>query len=308
MSPVSSVASWFFSSFGWKVPMPMRSFSRQVQALHAHVVGIDLAPVAVVALHQALEDEAARRIEIAFDPHAVAIVAETRVGDRGLAPLFGDQAQRLLVHRAREHAVLVVVGDAAGALQVDPVNVYRQPALRARVGLEALLEQARDRALRRADRTVQQDDAPLRAVALRGGLQHVHEPHQWDVEPVDRVLAVVDRILEERVTDEALLAVDVLVFAVADDHVVDTLERVARHFRPLLHDAQVVFERAFPVQVLVALVVLQRRDPRNQGLGRECRHVHLAAPRRRCLAAANARRDHRVGRAGARRRPPTHSG
>jgi hypothetical protein len=27
MSPVSSVESWFFSSFGWKVPMPMRSFS-----------------------------------------------------------------------------------------------------------------------------------------------------------------------------------------------------------------------------------------------------------------------------------------
>jgi len=27
MSPVSSVESWFFSSLGWKVPMPMRSFS-----------------------------------------------------------------------------------------------------------------------------------------------------------------------------------------------------------------------------------------------------------------------------------------
>ena len=27
MSPVSSVESWFFSSFGWNVPMPTRSFS-----------------------------------------------------------------------------------------------------------------------------------------------------------------------------------------------------------------------------------------------------------------------------------------
>ncbi len=27
MSPVSSVESWFFSSLGWNVPMPMRSFS-----------------------------------------------------------------------------------------------------------------------------------------------------------------------------------------------------------------------------------------------------------------------------------------
>ena len=27
MSPVSSVESWFFSSLGWKVPMPTRSFS-----------------------------------------------------------------------------------------------------------------------------------------------------------------------------------------------------------------------------------------------------------------------------------------
>ena len=62
---------------------------------------------------------------------------------------------------------------------------------RARVLLDALLEEARDRALRRPDGAVQENDAPLRAVAFRGGLEHVHEAHQRDVEAEDRVGAAV---------------------------------------------------------------------------------------------------------------------
>src|SRR5690606_12083242 len=72
-----------------------------------------------------------------------------------------------------------------------------------------------------------------------------------------------DRIGEERIALEALLVVDVLVLAVAHDHVVQALERIARHLWALTHDLQIVFEAAFPVEVPVAFVVLQRSDARN---------------------------------------------
>jgi hypothetical protein len=45
---------------------------------------------------------------------------------------------------------------------------------------------------------VEQDDALLGAVAERRGLQRRDEAHERDVEAEDRVLAAVDRVLEER--------------------------------------------------------------------------------------------------------------
>ena len=96
-----------------------------------------------------------------------------------VAPLGGNQVQRLLVHRAGQFVVgelstflLDLVGD------VDPGEGVERAFGRARVLLEALLQQARDGGLRAADRAVQQDDAPLGAVALRRGLEHVHQVHQ----------------------------------------------------------------------------------------------------------------------------------
>ena len=74
-----------------------------------------------------------------------------------------------------------------GPARFDPLERVERAVGRARVLLDALLEEARDRALRRADRPVQEDDALLRAVALGRRLEHVHEPHQRDVEAEDRV-------------------------------------------------------------------------------------------------------------------------
>jgi hypothetical protein len=84
MSPVSSVESWFFSSLGWKVPMPTRSFSERTGA-DADVLH-DLRPVAGVAIHELAEDEAARRVELPSTTDAVAVVAEAQVLDRLVAP------------------------------------------------------------------------------------------------------------------------------------------------------------------------------------------------------------------------------
>jgi hypothetical protein len=63
---------------------------------------------------------------------------------------------------------------------------------------------------------VQQDDALLGAVALGRALEHVHEPHQRDVEAEDGVLAArCERIVGRTVADQLLLVVDVLLGAVA---------------------------------------------------------------------------------------------
>ena len=81
MSPVSSVESWFFSSLGWNVPMPMRSCSRQHEALDADVRH-HLLEVAAVVAHQLLEDEPARRVDVAVDLDLEVVVAELELVDR----------------------------------------------------------------------------------------------------------------------------------------------------------------------------------------------------------------------------------
>ena len=114
-----------------------------------------------------------------------------------------------------------LVGDARVPARFDPVERVERAVGRARVLLDALLEEARDRALRRADRPVEEDDALLRPVPLGRGLEDVDEAHQRDVEAEDRVRAAVLLVLEEVVADELLLVVDVLLGPVADDHVVE---------------------------------------------------------------------------------------
>ena len=181
---------------------------------------------------------------------------------RLLAPLERDEAQRILVHRRGEH--LVPAGDVRQLLRHVPFVGVERALGRARILLEALLEQARDRRLRRADRAVQEDDALLRAVALRRRLEDVDQLHQRNVEAVDGVAPAVLLVLEEVVADQLLLVVDVLFLSIRQDHVVDALERGARDLRVLAHDLQVVLERAGPVQLLVLAEVLQCRDLRGQ--------------------------------------------
>ena len=146
---------------------------------------ITFSKLPLVVPHQLLEDEPARRVDVALDLDLEVVVAELELVDRLVAPLARDQAQRLVVHRRREH--LAAAGELAQRARQRPVVRVERAVGRARVLLDALLELARDRRLRRADRAVQQDDAALGAVALRRALQHVHQPHQRHVEAEHRV-------------------------------------------------------------------------------------------------------------------------
>ncbi len=218
----------------------------------------DLGPVAVVLLHETAVDEAACGIEVTVDTHVELLVAEAELADRASAPVLRDEAQGLLVHRT-QHGVLLR-GDA-DLPKVDPRERVQRAVGRAAVVLEPLLQQPRDGGLGGADRTVQQDHPLLRSVALGRGLEHVHQTHQRDVEAEDGVCPLPDLVAEEVVANELLLAVDVLLGPEAHDHVVDPLERVARHLGPLTDDLEVVVEGAFPGQIAVQVVVLHGRDP-----------------------------------------------
>ncbi len=85
MSPVSSVESWFFSSLGWKVPMPTRSFSlstsRRTRTCSHH-----LRPVALVTCHQIAEDEAAGGVQVAVDAHLELVGRQAQLVMRPGAP------------------------------------------------------------------------------------------------------------------------------------------------------------------------------------------------------------------------------
>ncbi len=218
----------------------------------------DLGPVAFVTIHQPFEDEAARRIELALASNLELVVRESELFDRAIAPLRRDETERLFVHRARE--TLGLRAGHADVAEIHPVEGVERAVGRPRVRLEALLQHARDRRLRRADRAVQQDDALLGAVAFARCLQHVHEPHERNVETEHRVTPRVHLVLEEVVPNELLLVVGVLLGPVANDHVVDPLERVARDLRGLADELEIIFERPFPREVAVEVVVLHLGD------------------------------------------------
>ena len=72
------------------------------------------------------------------------------------------------------------------------------------------------------------------------------------------------RILEELVADQLLLVDDDLLGAVADDHVVDPLVGGPRDLGIVLHDVEILGERAGPVFLLVVVQVLATGDQRDQ--------------------------------------------
>jgi hypothetical protein len=204
-----------------------------------------------------------RWVQIPFHAYSVLLVRQLQLVDDTSAPIHRNETQRLLVHRRLE-----LVGTAAREprfAEVHPLEGVERALGRARIRFEPLFQEARDRRLTRTDRAVQKDDAAFRTIALRRGLEHVHEPHQRNVETEDRVFAVVDFVAEEVVANELLLVVDVLFRPVRDDHVIDALECVPRGLWPFSNDGEVFLERPLPGEVAVPLVVLKRGDPRNHG-------------------------------------------
>ena len=80
-----------------------------------------------------------------------------------------------------------------GIVFVDPAERVEGAVVGGRIALEALLQQAGDRALAAADRAVQQQHAAFDAVAGRRALERVDQMVQRPVEAEDGVVAVVVR-------------------------------------------------------------------------------------------------------------------
>ena len=110
-----------------------------------------------VAVEFLLQAPAAHRAQPALDGHLRVLV-------RLRAQRVRDEMQRLLVHRATLQRVESTI-------------------VRAAPGLQALLQQRRDRALGAARRAPQQQDAAARLVALRRRLEVTHDAVQGHVEP-----------------------------------------------------------------------------------------------------------------------------
>ena len=96
---------------------------------------------------------------------------------------------------------------------------------------------------------MEQQDALVGSVALRGRAKKIDKLHECLVEPEDRVRAALERVGEEMVTDGVLLESAVALHALAHHRVVGPLIGVAHHTGVLLDDLEVVIERAGPVHV-----------------------------------------------------------
>ncbi len=234
---------------------------RQHQAAHLHVPH-HLGPVAVIAPHEFVELESARRAQLALHRHPEGTVGQLFVylPQNLFAQRIRDEVQRLLVHGAVDVAL------AFRGLVAPPEGVQRALG-RAGVVLDPLLEQAHHGALGAAHRPVQQQDALLRAVALRRRLEDVDHLHQRLLEPVDGVGALVLDIVEELVAQCLALVLGVLLHTVRHDHVVHALERRARDARATHDQLEIVVEGPRPVQLLKLFDVLPGPNEGNDVVG-----------------------------------------
>jgi len=229
-----------------------------------------LLPVALVPEEQPAVEEPAAGTEVAGHGDRVAFMGVPgQLGEDLLPALLGDQAQGVLVHGARDLALEQVAGVPVAALG-EPREGVEGPLVGLAVVLQPLLEEPDDGGLGRPDRSVEQEHAALGAVAAGGGVEHVHQLHQGNVQAEDGVLAVVAGIVEEVVVGHVLLGVHVLLRAVRVDHVVEALEGRARRTRVLPDDLQVLVEVPFPVEVPELLRVLHVPDEVDDGL--HCGH------------------------------------
>jgi hypothetical protein len=150
------------------------------------------------------------------------------------------------------------------AVDVPGKGVDRARVLE-RVALEPALEQPHDRRLRRTDRTVQQDHAPFGSETARAGADRLHQAFERRVEAVDRVLAALERIVEDPPAPRPALGRGLA--AMALDHVDQPLPRVARDQRLALRDLQVVAQPSLPVQGRVAAAIAMRANDVEQRRG-----------------------------------------
>ena len=161
------------------------------------------------------------------------------------------EVQRLLVHRAPVNGLGIL-----RIVFVDPAERVERAVVGGRIALQALLQQAGDRALAAADRAVQQQHAAFDAVAGRGALERVHQVVERAVEAEDGVAAVVVGIVEEAVVGVLLATGFGHVHAVRQDHVVEPLIGGARDLGVLADDVEILGERSHPILAAELFAVL----------------------------------------------------
>ena len=205
----------------------------------------DFLPLAVVHVHQIGEDFAAEGADLAVEANLSAVGQLLIDGFQDLlAGLARYEQQRLFVHGAFEIMLsLITIGQAR---QTPGIGVALSD-VGAAVILKTLLEQSGDGRFAGSDGTMQQEDALLGAVALRGRLEEVHQLHQRAFQPEDGVRAFFERVGKEVVPGVLLLELGVRLGTVGEDHVINALESVARDIGCLGDNVQVLRERAFPV-------------------------------------------------------------
>jgi len=212
-----------------------------------HAIDLDLAlehgrDVAVVLQQPLGEDVTAERAQVALDDDRVLGRLGGGLGellDEHRAQVGRDQLQRVPVHRVLDPRTVVPL----------PREGADHAVVAARIFLQAALEQAGNRALRRADGSVQQQDAPLGAVAVGGRFERVDELHQSAIEPVDGIVVAGGELVEELVANDLFLVLVRLLGAVRQDHVVQALVGVAGDLGVGADDVEVLFERTLPVDL-----------------------------------------------------------
>ncbi len=223
------------------------------------------APVTLMDGHEIGEIPAAGRAQLAFHLERIArfIGAVDLLQD--LVPgLDREKAQRLFVHGALGPFLAGFPGETVERAFAGP-----------RIDFQALLDEAGDGRLRAADRPVQQEDAALGPVSMRGGLDGVDQMGQGVFEAEDGVLSGAHRILEEIEADAGLAVLAVGFRSVRQDHIVDALEGVADGAGVITDDLEIVFERAFPVEFLVGFLVERLVDDAQQTARKILTHNHL---------------------------------
>ena len=222
----------------------------------------DLAPVAATAQHLLAEVVAARGAQLANNANALVFSAPAvELANKALAQLGRDEVQRVFVHGARLPVGFLELRrvEVVSLTQV-PVEGVECAIVGARVVLKPLFQAAHNRRLRRADRSVEQQHALFGAIALRGGLEEIHQAHQGNLKAKDCIVLIERQIAKELVADQALLGVDKLLGAVRHNHVVDALKRISRYHRILRNDIQILTERTRPVQLLEFFAILHLAD------------------------------------------------
>ncbi len=111
---------------------------------------------------------------------------------------------------------------------------------------------------------MQEEHAPLGAVAVGRAFQNVDQVRKSALEAEDRVFPAVVGVVKKAVPSDLVLVHDNLFGPLADDHVVEALVGRARHARVAPHNVQVLGKTAAPVFFLVVVKVLTTRDQRDQ--------------------------------------------